>query len=141
MIRSPFSLILILLAVSCSTSRVRSLNARELQAVSAAEAFVARHGYTDAGHPPDMPVENVEVLDPLATPEELVEWRRATLEAKAFGVAKGDDGDYFYVLFHRLNDSEAGFRAVLVQGTEAVQVVHSVLRLESLRWVPVSPNS
>lgn len=141
MTRLRFSLVLILTVMSCAASRVRPLDQRGLQAINAAEAFVARHGYTIAGHPADKPVENVEVLDPLATPEELVAWRRATLEARAFGIVKGDDGDSFYVLFRRLGGPDAGFRAVLVQATEAVQVVHSVLVLEDLHWRPVPSDS
>jgi hypothetical protein len=138
--RIVVALALLLFTGSCSTWEVRPLQARELEAVSAAEAFIVRHGYTIAGHPSDQPVQNVEVLDDLATPDELVGWRRATLEPHAFGVTRESDGDYCYVLFHRLNDPDAAFRAVLVQGGKPVQVVHSVLRLDGLRWVRVPPH-
>ena len=130
-------LLLALAVVSCASSR--PLDAAELQAVHATEAFVLRHGYTVVGHPADKPVENAEVLDLLATPEQLVEWRRSTLCTQAFGVAKVDDGAY-YVLFDWVRDAEDGFRAVLVQKGEAVQVVHTVMLLKGLPWEPVSPS-
>src|SRR5262245_2831772 len=130
---------LLLASVVASCASSHPLDATELQAVDAAEAFVLRHGYTVAGHPADKPVENAEVLDLLATREQLVEWRRGTLCAQAFGVAKMDDGAY-YVLFDWVKDDEVGFRAVLVQRGEAVQVVHTVLLLKGLPWQPVSPS-
>src|SRR5678816_641543 len=71
--------------IGCVSSHSRPLTTTENRAVQSAEAFIARHGYTATGHPSDLPVENVEVLDPLASREQLVQWRRATLEPRAFG--------------------------------------------------------
>jgi hypothetical protein len=103
--------------------------------VRAAEAFIARHGYSAAGHPPNLPVEVAEVLDPLSTPEQLVKDRKGQLENNAFGVA-GAGNDAYYVYFHALGNA-SDFRAVLVQHGKAVQVVHSELALDWLPWVPV----
>jgi hypothetical protein len=125
---------------ACAAAPSGKLSAKEIQAVRSAEAFIARHGYTASGHPKDLPVENVESMDLLATPEDLVAWRRNTLEATAFGVTPCEcDEDAFYVFFRRVNDA-AGFRGVLVEKDEATQVVHSVLKLDGWPWKPVPPN-
>ena len=50
------------------------------------------------------------------------------------------DTDAFYVFFHLINHAD-GFRGVLVQNDEAVQVVHSVFKLEGLPWKRVPPNT
>ena len=121
--------------IGCVSSHSRPLTTTENRAVQSAEAFIARHGYTTTGHPSDLPVENVEVLDPLASREQLVQWRRATLEPRAFGIAYAAPGVY-WVLFHRLG-SENEFRAVRVQGVTPTQVVHSLLILDQLRWKSV----
>jgi hypothetical protein len=120
---------------ACTSLGSRQLSGTEIAAVQSAEAFVARHGYTSAGHPQDLPVENVEVLDPISSQEDLLAWRRATLESKAFGIAQASPG-VSWVLFHRLGEDK-DFRAVRVEGTSAVQVVHSQLILSQLHWVPV----
>jgi hypothetical protein len=131
--------VIAVLGAGCFAMRMHTLSPREVTAVASAEAFIARHGYTAAGHPPDQPVQNVEVLDPVASETELVRWRRDTLEPHAFGIAQIDSRAY-YVLFHRTH-SDPGFRAVLVQDSAAVQVVHSVLVLDKLHWVPVPSNN
>ena len=120
---------------ACASLGSRQLSSTEIAAVQSAETFISRHGYTAAGHPQNLPVENVEVLDPLASREELVKWRSATLEPKAFGIAPAAPG-VSWVLFHRLGDNNE-FRAVRVEDTSAVQVVHSQLILSQLHWAPV----
>jgi hypothetical protein len=129
--------LLIAMALAACTSHggVRELTAKELSAVHSAEAFVSRHGYTAAGHPPHLPVENVEVLDPLASREDLVKWRHGTMESKAFGIAKAAPS-VSWILFHRPGEPDE-LRAVRVEETTAVQVVHSRLALEELDWVRV----
>ena len=130
------ALIAITLALSaCASLGNRQLSGTEIAAVQSAETFIARHGYTAAGHSQNLPVENVEVLDLLSSREELVKWRRASLEPRAFGIAQAAPG-VSWVLFHRLGDNTE-FRAVRVEGTSAVQVVHSQLILSRLHWVAV----
>ncbi len=123
------------LTACASLSSSRPPTETELAAVQSAEAFVARHGYTAAGHPAGLPIENVEVLDPIASRDDLVKWRRNTMEPKAFGIAEAAPG-VSWVLFHGPGQSN-GFRAVRVEGTNAVQVVHSQLILSRLHWVRV----
>lgn len=134
MIRNATWLLLAML-VACAPVRDRPLYRRELSAVHSAEAFIARHGYTEAGHPANLPVENAEVLDSISTREQLVEWRKGTLQSKAFGIAQARNGAY-YVYFHRLKDPSS-FRAVLVEDGNAVQVAHTPIELDWLPWVPV----
>ena len=130
------SLPMVLLLAACASSGdSRPLTVTELTTVQVAELFAARHGYTDSGHPANLSVENVEVLDPLASREELVEWRRGTMEARAFGIAAAGP-DASYVLF-RWPGRRTAFRAVLVEGDNAVQVVHSSLVLNEMDWIRV----
>jgi hypothetical protein len=135
----------------CATSwSHQPLTEEERQSIASAETFVVRNGYTTAGHPAGLPVQNVEVLDVLATSDELTEWRRGTLRSRAFGIVRAAPSAY-YVLFDRLavasenevptavEEQHAGhkeFRAVLVQHAEAVQVVHSMLLFEEGDWKP-----
>jgi hypothetical protein len=131
---------LVLAVAACAALPSHSLSAKEVQAVNSAEAFILRNGYTVTGHPEGLPVQNVEVLDPIATPEQLIEWRRNTLENHAFGVTPCMCGtDAYYVFFHKI-DHANGFRGVLVQNDEAIQVVHSVLILDAWPWRAVPPN-
>jgi hypothetical protein len=112
------------------------MNDMEARAVEAAEAFVLRHGYTIAGHPDGLPVENAEVLDPLMPRDHLVALRHGMIEPRAFGVARAKPTVY-YVYFRHLS-SPSSFRAVLVQQGVAVQMVHSHLDINWLPWVRVN---
>jgi len=127
--------IAIALTACASHGGVRELTVKELSAVQSSEAFIARHGYTAEGHPTNLPVENVEVLDPLASRQDLVKWRRGTMESKAFGIAKAAPG-VSWVLFRWPGEPD-DFRAVRVEETTAVQVVHSRLVLDELDWIHV----
>lgn len=110
----------------------RSRMEEEAQAITAAESFVARHGYTAAGHPADQPVEQVELLDIGRSDADLVRTRRDTLEPHAFGI--GAAGPHQYnVLFHLTH--APGFRVVVVKGSVAVQVVHSTPA--HVEWIAV----
>jgi len=132
-------LIFVLTMTACaSLGSSRPLTEEERAAVQSAETFIARHGYTAAGHPAGVPVENVEVLDPIASREDLVQWRKNTMESKAFGIAEAAPG-VSWVLFHWPGQPK-DFRAVRVEGTSAVQVVHSQLILSRLHWVRISAH-
>ena len=123
------------LTACASLGGSRPLTETERAAVQSAETFIARHGYTAAGHPAGLPVENVEVLDPIASRDDLVQWRKNTTEPKAFGIAEAAPG-VSWVLFHWPGQPD-NFRAVRVEGSSAVQVVHSQLILSRLHWVRV----
>lgn len=101
-----------MILMSCAAMPSHQITTKEVQAVTSAEAFISRHGYTSKGHPKDLPVEDVEVMDGLATPEELIERRRNTLEPIAFGVTPCVcEADAYYVFFYRINHAD-GFRGV-----------------------------
>jgi hypothetical protein len=119
----------------CASPNHGALSVEEVTSVLSAEAFVERNGYTLSGHPPGAPVQNVEVLDLLATREELIRWRAGTLERKAFAIVNVASHTY-YVLFRRVGNPDQ-YRGVLVQNTAAVQVVHSVLTYTKDHWKPV----
>jgi hypothetical protein len=125
------------LTVGCVAASAPTLSREESAAVNSAESFIARHGYTSAGHPADQPVMKVELLDVASSDAELVQRRRDTLEPHAFGIAR--EGPHTYdVLFHRTHNAP-GFRAVYVKDSEAVEVIHSTpARLD---WVPVPSNN
>ena len=131
-----FTLFLAIALTACTShGDVRELTFSELSSVQSAEAFIARHGYTSEGHPANLPVENVEVLDALSAGEDLVKWRRGTMEPKAFGIAKAAPG-ISWVLFRWPGEPDE-FRAVRTEETTAVQVVHSRLVLDELDWIHV----
>ena len=121
-----------LFVISCVSVSNAPLDKSELIAIGSAEQFVERNGYTTKGHPANLIVNYAEVLDSLMSKEELVLTRKGTISSKAFGLSKLTDNS-FYVLFHSLNDWYE-FRAVLVQGGIAVQVVHASLQLSKMTW-------
>ena len=130
-------LLVIALTSACLASDTRVLSAEEVAAVTAAESFIARHGYTSAGHPADQPVQDVELLDFGMSDADLVRRRRDTLEPRAFGIAT--EGPHAYsVLFHRTHHA-SGFRVVFVKDSIAVEVVHSTPM--HLDWVAVPSNN
>lgn len=125
---------------SCSTFEQNQAILDENKAIEQAEIFVARNGYSTKGHPPNLPILRVEIMDVFFTDDELKKKRQNTLEDKAFGVAvepSKTPGSY-YILFHKIGGGVGDFRAVLVEHSEAVQMVHSRLNLENLSWHPVS---
>jgi hypothetical protein len=83
------------------------LTAAELHAIEVAERFVERHGYTSAGHPKDLPVLENDIMDRLAGSEEgLLQMRRGTLKAEAFGVSAVGGG--FLVFFESIPPNPIG---------------------------------
>ncbi len=120
---------------SCSSVTERQLSKLEVDAVQQAETFVLRHGYTQRGHPPNMTVKNVEILDGMLSDQELINNRNNSLQESAFGIIDLGDGS-FYVLFH-LIESEVEIQPVFVKDGVAVQVVHANIRKEGLSYVKV----
>ena len=128
-------LIAALATSSCAALPVTPNEESKWAAVVAAEAFVARHGYTAAGHPPDQPIVSAEIFDILSSPNALVASRNNTLERRSFGLRSVGDNDH-YVLFRMTQDSEK-CRVVLVQKEKAVQMLHDPVSVKSQRWQPV----
>jgi hypothetical protein len=128
----------LMLAVGSCALLSASLDPGEASAVHSAEVFVARHGYTVSGHPPDQPVEDIELFDQFTDAATIVAMRRDTLQPRAYGIAQVEPGKYF-VLFHRTHGAP-GFRAVWVQGTQAITMVHATPTLKGLTVERVPSN-
>jgi hypothetical protein len=128
----------LMLALSSCALLSAPLDPREASAVHSAEVFVARQGYTVSGHPPDQPVEDVELFDRFTNAATIVAMRQDTLQSRAYGIAQVEPGKYL-VLFHRTHGAP-GFRAVWVEGTEAITIVHATPSLKGLSVQRVPSN-
>jgi hypothetical protein len=127
---------LLLVLSGCTTTPVTQRDQLPWAAISAAEAYVARNGYTSVGHPKDLPVERVEIFDALSNQDQIVAARKNTLEPLAFGIQPISGGRDFYVLFRMVEHSDR-YRAVLVQQGLPVQVLHESFSINERRWSPV----
>ena len=86
--------LLILLLAGCSAENRRSLEPGAMEAAAKAEQFVARHGFTTAGHPAGLPVERVSLYDGLFGKEETLAGRKGLLQPRAVCVRRLPEGDY-----------------------------------------------
>jgi hypothetical protein len=134
-------LALILFAASlscCADFRVSEPD--RLTSVSIAEEYIYRHGYTSAGHPPDLPVERVELFDILGgDPLDLASSRKDTLEPRSFAIATDREGNQLalFLLTHGLRC----FRAVLVQNGEATAILEATPTLAHMRIYSIPSNT
>jgi hypothetical protein len=112
------------LLVSAFTYSLLPLTASELRAIDVAEKFVERNGYTSAGHPNDLPVLPNDIMDSLAGSEErLLEMRKGTLEARAFGVRSVGSG--FRVFFESIPPRTSGaYRTLEVDEEGHARMLH-----------------
>jgi hypothetical protein len=108
------------------------LTASELHAIDVAETFVKRNGYTSAGHPTDLPVLPTDIMDALAGLEEhLLEMRKGTLEARAFGIRSVDSG--FLVFFESIPPRTNGpYRTLAVDEDGHARMLHQ----DTFAWWP-----
>ena len=132
-------LLLILLLSGCASITARGLTPRESEAVRVAETFVVRHGYTVAGHPPNLPVQRVSIFDVFRSDDELVKERKGLLEARAVAV-ENKGGNVFWVYFPEIGQSDSP-RIVFVRDWEAEQLFHQSYGPPSRKAVPVPPPS
>jgi len=100
------------------------LTASERRAIEVAEKFVERNGYTSAGHPKDLPVLQNDIMDPLAGSEaNLLEMRRGTLQAEAFGVSSVRAG--FLIFFEPIPpDTRGAYRTLEVDEAGHARILH-----------------
>jgi len=115
-------LVLVPILVASAGCRSVSISPQELQAVHSAEVFVARNGYTTAGHPKDLPVQPVEIFDGLSSDQELIDQRQGQLKPNAIGV-EDKDRDVYWVYFESIGRPHSP-RIVVVADGEAFQVFH-----------------
>ncbi|NCT66870.1 MAG: hypothetical protein GXC76_04395 [Rhodanobacteraceae bacterium] len=102
----------LLLMAGASVAQPDGFPASAADAARQAERFIARHGFTDAGHPADLPVENVSLYDMLRSRAELVAQRKGSLKSEAACVRSDEvrysvlfqstqhPQDYFFVAFN-----------------------------------------
>ena len=107
----------------CTTVPADTLSPTDLAAVSAAEQFIARHGFTELGHPTDQPVVGVGILDTFSKADEIVSSRRNSLNTRASCLIRLKENKR-YVHFQLKADTEK-YSAVYVVGIEPVQVLHA----------------
>ena len=103
------------------------LTASELHAIDVAEKFVERNGYTSAGHPEDLPVLQNDIMDPFVGSEDLLlEMRRGTLQAEAFGVSSVGPG--FLVFFESIKpDTSGAYRTLKVDEEGHARMLHNYM--------------
>jgi hypothetical protein len=77
----------------------------------------------------------VELFDALASPSELIEQRRGTLQERALGVAH-QSGGVTWVLF-RFTHYPADATAVVLENGVPKRIIHSYIDLKHLNWRPV----
>ena len=131
------AIVITALALSaCATAPVTPNDQSAWAAVAAAESFVARNGYTAAGHPQDLPLARTEIFDVLSEAKDLIASRKNTLEQQSFGLRPVSGDNNYYVLFRMIHDP-AQCRIVLVQNGQAVQMLHDPVPIKSQRWQPV----
>ncbi len=116
------ALALLVILVSSSGYQSVLISPPELEAERVAEDFVARNGYTSAGHPKDLRVKAVEIFDGLSSDRELIEQRRGQRGPNAIGV-EDRGGDVYWVYFESIGRPDKP-RIVAVIDGEAVQVFH-----------------
>ena len=112
---------MLLALLGCRSAPTRGLTSKELQAIQAAEWFVVRNGYTEAGHPANLPVQHVSIFDVFETDQELIKNRKGLLQSCAIAV-KRVKHNAFWVYFPETDAKDP--RIVYVYGGEAEQLFH-----------------
>lgn len=129
----------LVLLSACATGGSTDFSDTDAAAIRAAEAFAVRHGFTDAPHPRDQPVLDVELFDNLAeNSDELLKGRYNRIQLPAFGFGKTSRGLY-YVLFRATKDPTEIWGIAVVDG-EATQVLHTLPMGYKKSWRPVPPD-
>ena len=136
-------LLLALFLMILTSCKVLEISPSEAQAVQAAQAFVARNGYSSSGHPNNLPVQHVEIFDGIASDAELIEQRRGMLEPNAIGIEDKGQGAY-WVYFATTGRSDHP-RIVVVEDGKAWQVFHQSYgppgpQMKRIPRRPVTPN-
>ena len=100
----------------------------EREAISIAETFVVRNGYTAAGHPKDLPVLANDIMD-FGPADEIAESRRNTVQPRAVGIV-GVPGLWYSVLFEytrpppRINDMPRSLFVVQIEADGKARKPH-----------------
>ncbi|MCI4569042.1 hypothetical protein [Lysobacter sp. CFH 32150] len=125
---------------SCASTRPITLTPDTLSVVASAEAFVLRHGLTAAGHPKDLPVERIELLEGFGfeSDQDLIKKRLNWVEPKAFAVDR--EGRDWFVLFRTTSGDNCNV-AIVVTGGKAWKQMHACYEIPSKRVLVLPPNN
>ena len=88
---------LVVLFLSACSWPITPDTAELREAESSLGQFLARHGYTDAGHPDGLPVQHVSLWDGLSTEDELRKSRRGSLVGRPYCVLLPAEYPYTFV--------------------------------------------
>lgn len=124
----------------CAYHPIAVVTPEVYEAVQSAELFVARHGFTSVGHPPDKPIEQIGLMDSLyGSNEEMLAARRGSLEARAFGISIASESAW-YVLFKSTDKAADSVTAVFIERGQAPHMIHAPFRINSSGWRRLPPN-
>ena len=125
-----YLLVVFIFQLSCTHNSSSELSLEEIRAVEVAEKYILRHGFTSKGHPEKLPVEYVDVLDPVFTENQIVTKRFNTLQDKATGLV--NKKSVIYILFSRVNEPN-DFGVVAVSNS-VTKLLHSTPIPENSNW-------
>jgi hypothetical protein len=103
-------------------------------AESALDQFLLRNGYTEAGHPDDLPVQHVSLWDGMSTDEEIKKSRKASLKGRPFCVLQ--PAEYPYTFFFRTAESDIAVR-IEADGTGWVHEANPIVTRRNCHKLPV----
>lgn len=98
------ALLIVLLLAGCTAVTRKPQSAGALEAMKKAEQFVVRHGFTAAGHPPDLPMERVSLYDGIFGLNAVVAQRKGLLQPRAVCVRHVEGAEYS-VMFESAKDA------------------------------------
>ena len=124
---------------ACVSAGSEKVSPELVEAVARAEQFVARHGFTAAGHPTDLPVQRISLYDGLFGEEQTLADRRGLLRPEAvcvrslgneersvlFESAK-ENGQYWFVSFTPGSTGWLGHQPLLSLPKDCTRVPRAV---------------
>ena len=122
-----------LLLPACSwQTAANTLESREAE--SALNQFLLRNGYTEAGHPADLPVQHVSLWDGMSTDQEIKKSRKASLNGRPFCVLQ--PAEYPYTFVFRTEESDIAVR-IEADGSGWVHEANPTVTRRNCQKLPV----
>ncbi len=104
------------------------------EAQSALDQFLRRHGFTEAGHPDDLPVQHVSLWDGLSGDAEIKRERKASLSGSPFCVLQ--PAKYPYTFVFRKEEADIAVR-IEANGSGWVHEANPVVTPRNCQRLPV----
>ena len=103
------------------------------EAESSLAQFLSRNGYTEAGHPDELPVQHVSLWDGLSTEDELKKIRKGSLVGRPYCVLLPTEYPYTFVF-----KNDAVFTAVKIEadGSGWVHEANPIVNRERCHKLP-----